>query len=170
AGGVGSVAIALLKKLGYRVIASSRRAEQEGAYLRALGADEVINARELSEPGRPLGKERWAAAVDSVGSHTLANVIAQTKYDGAVAACGLAQGPDLPATVMPFLIRDVTLVGIDSVMAPREKREAAWRRLSTDLDLQKLATMTSHSKLDDVPRLAGEILAGKTRGRVVIDL
>ncbi|HYA36114.1 MAG TPA: MDR family oxidoreductase, partial [Candidatus Binataceae bacterium] len=132
AGGVGSVAIALLKKLGYRVIASSRRAEQEGAYLRTLGADEVINARELSEPGRPLGKERWAAAVDSVGSHTLANVIAQTKYDGAVAACGLAQGPDLPATVMPFLIRDVTLVGIDSVMAPREKREAAWRRLSTD--------------------------------------
>ncbi len=170
AGGVGSVAIAVLKKLGYRVIASSRRAEQEGSYLRSLGADEVINARELSEAGRPLGKERWAAAVDSVGSHTLANVIAQTKYDGAVAACGLAQGPDLPATVIPFLVRDITLVGIDSVMAPREKREAAWRRLSTDMDLAKLDTMTSHSKLDDVPRLAGEILAGKTRGRVVIDL
>jgi acrylyl-CoA reductase (NADPH) len=170
AGGVGSVAIALLDKLGYRVVASSRRAEQEGDYLRGLGADEIINARELSEPGRPLGKERWAGAVDSVGSYTLANVLSQIKYDGAVAACGLAQGSDLPATVMPFILRDVTLAGVDSVMAPRKKREEAWRRLATDLDLAKLDSMTSRATLDEVPSLAGEILAGKTRGRVVVDL
>ncbi len=170
AGGVGSVTIALLDKLGYRVVASSRRAEQEGEYLRGLGADEIINARELSEPGRPLGKERWAGAVDSVGSYTLANVLSQTKYDGVVVACGLAQGSDLPATVMPFILRDVTLAGVDSVMAPREKREEAWRRLATDLDLAKLDSMTSRATLDEVLTLAGEILAGKTRGRVVVDL
>lgn len=170
AGGVGSVAIALLDKLGYRVVASSRRAEQEGDYLRGLGADEIINARELSEPGRPLGKERWAGAVDSVGSYTLANVLSQIKYDGVVAACGLAQGSDLPTTVMPFILRDVTLAGVDSVMAPREKREEAWGRLATDLDLAKLDSMTSRARLDEVQLLAGEILAGKTRGRVVIDL
>ncbi len=170
AGGVGSVAIALLHKLGYRVVASSRRAEQEGAYLRDLGADEILDARELSEPGRPLGKERWAGAVDSVGSRTLANVLSQISYDGAVAACGLAQGPDLPATVMPFILRDVTLAGIDSVMAPRVKREEAWQRLATDLDLAKLDRMTTRSTLDEVTRHADEILAGKTRGRIVVDL
>jgi acrylyl-CoA reductase (NADPH) len=170
AGGVGSVAIALLDKLGYRVVASSRRAEQEADYLRGLGADEIINARELSAAGSPLGQERWAGAVDSLGSRTLANVLSQIKYDGAVAACGLAQGPDLPATVMPFILRDVTLAGVNSVWTPREKREEAWDRLAMDLDLAKLNSMTSRAKLDDVPSLASEILAGKTRGRVVIDL
>ena len=170
AGGVGSVAIALLDKLGYRVVASSRRAEQEGDYLQGLGADEVINARELSGAGVPLDKERWAGAVDSVGSRTLANLLSQIQYDGAVAACGLAQGSDLPTTVMPFILRDVTLAGVDSVWAPREKREAAWDRLATDLDLAKLDNMASRARLEDVPSLAVEILAGKARGRVVIDL
>ena len=170
AGGVGSVAIALLDKLGYRVVASSRRAEQEFAYLRGLGADDIIDARELSGAGNPLGKERWAAAVDSLGSRTLANVLSQIKYDGAVAACGLAQGPDLPATVMPFILRDVTLAGVNSVQTPREKREEAWDRLAKDLDLAKLNAMTSRARLEDVPSLASEILDGKTRGRVVIDL
>ena len=170
AGGVGSVAIALLDKLGYRVVASSRRAEQEGDYLQGLGADEIIDARELSGAGNPLGKERWAGAIDSLGSRTLANVLSQIKYDGAVAACGLAQGPDLPATVMPFILRDVTLVGVNSVLTPREKREEAWDRLAKDLDLAKLNAMTSRARLEDVPFLATEILDGKTRGRVVIDL
>ena len=170
AGGVGSVAIALLDKLGYRVVASSRRAEQEGDYLQGLGADEIIDAREFSGAGVPLDKERWAAAVDSVGSRTLANVLSQIRYDGVVAACGLAQGPDLPATVMPFILRDVTLAGVNSVLTPREKREEAWGRLATDLDLAKLNSMTSRARLDDVPALAAEVLAGKTRGRVVIDL
>jgi acrylyl-CoA reductase (NADPH) len=170
AGGVGSVAIALLDKLGYRVVASSRRAEQEGDYLRALGADEIVDARELSGAGKPLDKERWAGAIDSLGSRTLANLLSQLKYDGAVAACGLAQGPDLPATVMPFILRDVTLAGVNSVVTPREKREEAWGRLATDLDLAKLSSMTSRAKLEDVPSLASEILRGKTRGRVVIDL
>jgi acrylyl-CoA reductase (NADPH) len=170
AGGVGSVAIALLHKLGYRVVAASRRAEQEGDYLQGLGADEIINAGELSGPGVPLDKERWAGAVDSLGSRALANVLSQIKYDGAVAACGLAQGADLPASVLPFILRDVTLAGVNSVFTPREKREEAWGRLATDLDLEKLKSMTSHARLDDVPTLAAEILAGKTRGRVVIDL
>ena len=170
AGGVGSVAIALLAKLGYRVVASSRRAAQEIDYLQGLGADEIIDARELSGAGNPLAKERWAGAIDSLGSRTLANVLSQIKYDGAVAACGLAQGPDLPATVMPFILRDVTLVGVNSVLTPREKREEAWDRLAKDLDLVKLNTMTSRARLEDVPFLATEILDGKTRGRVVIDL
>lgn len=171
AGGVGSVAIAVLDRLGYRVVASSRRAELEGSYLRGLGADEIIDARELSDrPARPLDKQRWAGAVDPVGSRTLANVLSHIKYDGAVAACGLAQGSDLPATVLPFILRDVTLVGVDSVMAPPEKREIAWRRLSGDLDLSKLDTMTRQARLDDVVSVAGQIVAGKTRGRVVIDL
>jgi len=117
-----------------------------------------------------LDKERWAGAVDSVGSRTLANLLSQIQYDGAVAACGLAQGSDLPTTVMPFILRDVTLAGVDSVWAPREKREAAWGRLATDLDLAKLNNMASRARLEDVPSLAVEILAGKTRGRVVIDL
>jgi acrylyl-CoA reductase (NADPH) len=170
AGGVGSVAIALLDKLGYRVVASSRRAEQERDYLRGLGADEIIDARELSGAGVPLDKERWAGAVDSLGSRTLANVLSQLKYDGTVAACGLAQGSDLPAIVMPFILRDVTLAGVNSVLTPRQKREEAWGRLATDLDLAKLNSMTSRARLEDVPALAAEILAGKTRGRVVIDL
>ena len=170
AGGVGSVAITLLDKLGYRVVAASRRAEQEGDYLHKLGADEIIDGRELSGAGVPLGKERWAGAIDSVGSQTLANVLSQIKYDGAVAACGLAQGSDLPATVLPFILRDITLAGVNSVFTPREKREEAWARLATDLDLARLNSMTSRAKLDDVPTLATEILAGKTRGRVVIDL
>ena len=170
AGGVGSVAIALLDRLGYRVVASSRRAAQEFAYLRGLGADDIIDARELSGAGNPLGKERWAGAVDTLGSRTLANVLSQIKYDGAVAACGLAQGPDLPATVMPFILRDVTLAGVNSVQTPREKREEAWDRLAKDLDLAKLNAMTSRARLEDVPSLASEILDGKTRGRVVIDL
>ena len=117
-----------------------------------------------------MDKERWAAAVDSVGSRTLANVLSQIRYDGVVAACGLAQGPDLPATVMPFILRDVTLAGVNSVLTPREKREEAWGRLATDLDLAKLNNMASRARLEDVPSLAVEILAGKTRGRVVIDL
>ena len=170
AGGVGSVAITLLKKAGWRVLASSRRAEQEGDYLKRLGADAVIDAKELGGPGRPLGRERWAAAIDSVGSHTLANVLASTRYYGVVAACGLAQGADLPATVMPFILRGVTLTGIDSVMAPRPKRLAAWSRLERDLDREKLAALTRHITLDEVPRVASEILAGSVRGRVVVDL
>jgi acrylyl-CoA reductase (NADPH) len=170
AGGVGSVAIALLDKLGYRVVASSRRAAQETNYLRGLGADEIIDARELSKTGSPLGKERWAGAVDTVGSTTLASVLSQIKYDGAAAACGLAQGSDLPTTVLPFILRNVMLVGVNSVWTSREKREEAWRRLASDLDLEKLNSMTSRATLDDVLSLATEILAGKIRGRVVIDL
>ena len=170
AGGVGSVAIALLAKLGYRVVASSRRAEQESDYLQGLGADEIIDALELSGAGNPLDKERWAGAIDSLGSWTLANVLSQIKYDGAVAACGLAQGSDLPATVLPFILRDITLAGVNSVLTPRETREEAWDRLAKDLDLAKLNAMTSRAKLEDVPFLATEILDGKTRGRVVIDL
>jgi len=170
AGGVGSVTIALLDKLGYRVVASSRRAEQEAEYLRGLGADEIIDAGDLAGAGKPLGKERWAGAIDSLGSQTLANVLSQIRYDGAVAACGLAQGPDLLATVMPFILRDVTLSGVNSVETPREKREKAWDRLAEDLDFAKLDIMTSYARLDDVPRLATEIVGGRVRGRVVVDL
>jgi len=170
AGGVGSVAIALLARLGYRVIASSRRKDSEGDYLTGLGAAEVIDAAELSAPGRPLGKERWAGAVDAVGSHTLANVIAQTRYGGVVTACGLAQGLDLPGSVAPFILRGVTLAGIDSVMRPKPDRVEAWSRLATDLDLAKLAAMTRTATLADLPQLAVEILDGKVRGRVVIDV
>jgi acrylyl-CoA reductase (NADPH) len=170
AGGVGSVAIAVLDKLGYRVVASSRRAEQEADYLRGLGADEIIDARDLSASGKPLGQERWAGAIDSVGGQTLANVLSQIKYDGTVAACGLAQGGELPSTVMPFILRDVTLAGVNSVITPRKKREEAWDRLARDLDLEKLSRMTSRARLEDVPALAREILAGQVRGRVVVDL
>lgn len=170
AGGVGSVAIALLAKKKYRVIASSRRAEEEGAYLRSLGADEVIDGRTLSEPGRPLAKERWAGAIDSVGSHTLVNVLAQTVYGGAVAACGLAQGGDLPGTVMPFILRGVRLLGVDSVQCPNLRREAAWARLAEDLDLDLLDRITTtRIPLADVPKAAETLLAGKIRGRVVVD-
>jgi acrylyl-CoA reductase (NADPH) len=170
AGGVGSVAIALLSKLGYRVIASTGRRETEGAYLTGLGASEIIDRAELSAPGRPIGAERWAGTVDSVGSHTLANALAQTSYGGAVAACGLAQGIDLPASVMPFILRGVTLAGIDSVQHPMPGRVEAWRRLSTDLDLAKLDAMSEPAVLADVPALAEAILAGKVRGRVVVDV
>ncbi|TAL32114.1 MAG: oxidoreductase [Phenylobacterium sp.] len=170
AGGVGSVAIALLARLGYRVVASSRRKDSEGAYLTDLGAAEVIDAAEFQGPARPIGKERWAGAVDSVGSHTLANVLSQTRYGGAVTACGLAQGLDLPGSVAPFILRGVTLVGIDSVMRPAPDRVEAWGRLARDLDLGKLAAMTSTATLSDLPRLGTEILDGKVRGRVVIDV
>jgi len=170
AGGVGSVAIALLAKLGYRVIASSGRKETEGDYLTGLGAAEIIDRAELAGPGRPLGRERWAGVVDAVGSHTLANALSQTRYGGAVAACGLAQGMDLPGSVAPFILRGVTLCGIDSVMAPRAKREAAWKRLAADLDLKKLAAMRVDAKLADAPALGADILDGKVRGRVVVDV
>jgi len=168
AGGVGSVAIALLSKLGYRVVASSGRKNTEGAYLTGLGAAEIIDRAELAGPARPLGRERWAGVVDAVGSHTLANAISQTRYGGAVAACGLAQGMDLPGSVAPFILRGVTLAGIDSVMAPKDKREAAWTRLAHDLDLAKLAAMRLEATLDDVPRLAAAIVEGQVRGRVVV--
>jgi acrylyl-CoA reductase (NADPH) len=169
AGGVGSVAIALLAKLGYRVVASTGRASEE-AYLQSLGAAEIIDRNELSSPGRPLGKERWAAAVDAVGSHTLANVLSQIKYDGVVAACGLAQGPDLPASVMPFILRGVTLKGVDSVMLPKERRIEAWNRLAKDLDFAKLDAMIVNASLDEVPALGQSIIEGKVRGRVVVTL
>ena len=170
AGGVGSVAIALLSKLGYRVIASTGRKDSETAYLTGLGAAEIIDRAELSAPGRPMGKERWAGAVDAVGSHTLANVIAQTRYGGAVTACGLAQGLDLPGSVAPFILRGVTLAGIDSVMCPKPRREEAWSRLAKDLDLGLLDSMTQQAVLTDVPALAEQILAGQVRGRVVVDV
>jgi acrylyl-CoA reductase (NADPH) len=170
AGGVGSIAIAVLARLGYRVVASSGRKATQGAYLAGLGAAEIIDRAELSAPGRPLAKERWAGAVDSVGSHTLANVLAATRYGGAVAACGLAQGLDLPASVAPFILRGVTLTGIDSVMRPRADRVEAWNRLARDLDLAKLDAMTSRATLADIPALGASILRGEVRGRTVIDV
>ncbi len=169
-GGVGGVAIALLSGLGYRVIASTGRKAAQTDYLTGLGAQEIIDRSELSAPGRPLGKERWAGAVDSVGSHTLVNVLAQTRYGGAVAACGLAQGMDLPGSVAPFILRGVTLAGVDSVMCPAPRRAEAWRRLATDLDLERLAAMTLDVGLEEVAALAPEILDGRVRGRVVIDV
>ena len=170
AGGVGSVAIALLSRLGYRVIASTGRAATEGGYLTALGAAEIIDRAELSSPGRPLGKERWAGAVDSVGSHTLVNVLASIRYGGAVAACGLAQGIDLPGSIAPFLLRGITLCGIDSVMQPFAGRTEAWRRLATDLDIKKLDAMIVSATLEDVPALCAAILRGEVRGRVLVDV
>lgn len=169
AGGVGSVAVAVLAKLGYRVIASTGRASEHD-YLKTLGADEIIDRSELSEPGRPLGKERWIAGVDAVGSVTLANVLAQTQYGGAVAACGLAQGMDLPTSVAPFILRGVSLLGIDSVMAPRERRLEAWRRIGSDLDLDKLDAMTTTIPLDKVLEVAPTILSGGIRGRTVVEI
>jgi acrylyl-CoA reductase (NADPH) len=168
AGGVGSVAVAVLSTLGFEVHASTGRAAEEGEYLRSLGASEVIDRAELSEPGRPMGKERWTGAVDSVGSHTLANVLAQTRYGGTVAACGLAQGMDLPASMAPFILRGVTLAGVDSVMAPRERRLQAWDRLAQHLDAAALDAFTTTRPLADAPRLATQILAGQVRGRVVL--
>jgi acrylyl-CoA reductase (NADPH) len=167
AGGVGSVAVALLARLGYEVIASTGRAE-EADYLTGLGASSILDRTELSEPGRPLGKERWVGAVDAVGSHTLANVLAGTRYGGTVAACGLAQGMDLPGSVAPFILRGVTLAGVDSVMAPKPRRLQAWQRLAQDLDRDKLDALTTTRPLADAPELAKEILAGQVRGRVVL--
>ncbi len=169
AGGVGSVAIALLAKAGWSVIASTGR-PQEADYLKGLGAAEIIDRKELSEPARPLAKERWAAGVDSVGSHTLANLLSMTKYRGAIAACGLAGGMDLPSFVAPFILRGVSLLGIDSVMAPKALRLEAWSRLARDLDRAKLAAMASTIGLDEVVATGRAILEGKVRGRVVVEI
>jgi acrylyl-CoA reductase (NADPH) len=168
-GGVGSVAIALLSRLGYTVVASTGRTA-EAAHLQALGAIVVIDRAELSNPGKPLAKERWAAVVDSVGSHTLANACASTQYGGAVAACGLAQGMDFPASVAPFILRGITLYGIDSVMAALAKREQAWARLARDLDISKLDAITTEIGLEDAIGVAADLLAGTVRGRVVVKL
>lgn len=168
-GGAGSIAIALLSRLGYRVVASTGRLD-EADYLRELGAAEIIDRRSLSEPGAPIGKERWAGAIDSVGSHTLANVLAQTRYRGAVAAFGLAQGADLPGSVLPFILRNVTLAGIDSVNAPQDVRVQAWARLARDLEPGKLARATQIVPLVEVPSLAGPVLLGQVRGRTVVDV
>ncbi|MFM7064505.1 MAG: MDR family oxidoreductase [Actinomycetes bacterium] len=167
AGGVGSIAVALLARGGFEVLASTGRAETAD-YLRSLGAAEIIDRSELAEPGRPLGKERWGAVVDCVGSHTLANALAGTRYGGTVAACGLAQGMDLPASVAPFILRGVTLAGVDSVMAARDLRLEAWGRLATDLDRETLALATTTRPLSDAPGLAADVLAGQVRGRVVL--
>jgi acrylyl-CoA reductase (NADPH) len=168
-GGVGSVAVALLSKLGYRVVASTGRINEAEA-LKALGAAEVIDRAELSSPGKPLAKERWAGVVDSVGSHTLANACAGTKYRGAVAACGLAQGMDFPGSVAPFILRGVTLYGIDSVMAPKALREQAWARLAKDLDLAKLDSLVREIPLAGALQAGADILAGKVRGRLVVNV
>jgi acrylyl-CoA reductase (NADPH) len=169
AGGVGSVAIAILAKLGYPVIASTGRPE-EAAYLKGLGAAEIIDRKELSGPGRPLTKERWAGGIDSVGSSTLANMLSMTRYGGAVAACGLAGGMDLPGSVAPFILRGVSLLGIDSVMCPLPLRQEAWRRLESDLDRDKIAAMTSEIGLADVIAAGKRIVEGQVRGRIVVKI
>jgi acrylyl-CoA reductase (NADPH) len=168
-GGVGSVAIAILSSRGYRVVASTGKLA-ETDYLKSLGAAEVIDRAALSAPGKPLQKERWAGVIDSVGSHTLVNATAQIRYGGVVAACGLAQGMDFPASVAPFILRAVRLIGIDSVMAPKEKRLAAWSRLATDLDPVKLDRITQEISLGEALQKAPEILAGKVRGRLVVNV
>ena len=168
-GGVGTIAIALLARLGFTVHASTGRLN-EAAHLQALGAAEVIDRATLSAPGKPLQKERWAAAVDSVGSHTLANVCASLKYGGAVAACGLAQGMDLPASVAPFILRGVALLGVDSVMAPYARRAKAWERLARELPPEVLASNTETIALADAPAVAARLLQGQVRGRVVVDV
>ena len=169
AGGVGSVALAVLSKLGWHVIATTGRPE-EADYLKGLGASEIIERKELSGPGRPLAKERWIAGVDSVGSHTLANILASTKYGGAIAACGLAQGLDLPATVAPFILRNVALLGVESVNCPKSKRIEAWNRLAHDLDHAKLQAITKTITFDEVIPTARALLEGKVRGRVVVEV
>jgi acrylyl-CoA reductase (NADPH) len=169
AGGVGSVATAILSKLGYRVVASTGRMA-EADYLRDLGAAEVIDRAELSGPAKPLAKERWAGGIDSVGSTTLANVLSMTKYGGAVAACGLAAGMDLPTSVAPFILRGVCLLGIDSVMCPIERRNVAWSRLASDLDRRKLAEITQEIGLEEVVGAGAKILAGQVRGRIVVKI
>ena len=169
AGGVGSVATAVLSKLGYHVIASTGRAS-EADYLKSIGAAEVIDRNELSAAGKPLAKERWAGGVDSVGSTTLANLLSMTKYGGAIAACGLAAGMDLPSSVAPFILRGVCLLGIDSVMCPLPPRKAAWQRLASDLDRTKLSEITTEIPLDEVPDWGAKILAGQVRGRIVVKI
>ncbi len=168
-GGVGSVATALLARLGHRVVAATGKAA-EADYLAKLGAAAVIDRAELAAPGKPMQKERWAAVVDAVGSHTLANALAQTRYGGTVAACGLAQGNDLPTTVLPFILRGVTLAGVDSVMAPPALRRQAWERLARDLDPALLEAMTSEVALDGVAEAAQRLMAGQVRGRIVVRL
>ncbi|PSC06420.1 oxidoreductase [Alsobacter soli] len=168
-GGVGSVAISLLSKLGWRVIASTGRTS-EAEYLKELGASEIIDRNELSGPAKPLAKERWAAGVDSVGSHTLANLLSMTRYNGAIAACGLAGGMDLPSSVAPFILRGVALLGVDSVMATKERRQEAWARLDRDLDRAKLAALTSTIPFDKVIETGRAILDGAVRGRVVVEI
>jgi acrylyl-CoA reductase (NADPH) len=169
AGGVGSVAIAILAKRGFAVHAVTGRL-QEADYLKSLGATEIVDRKELAGPAKPLAKERWAGAIDAVGSTTLANVLSMTRYGGAVAACGLAGGMDLPGSVAPFILRGVCLYGIDSVMCPVERRREAWKRLETDLDRQKLGTMTREIGLSDVFGVAPEILSGQVRGRIVVKI
>ncbi len=168
-GGVGSVAVALLSKLGYTVVAATGKASEE-AYLKQLGASSVIDRAELAAPGKPLQKERWAGVVDAVGSHTLVNACAQTRYGGVVAACGLAQGADFPSTVMPFILRGVTLAGIDSVMAPLARRQQAWNRLAKDLDTAKLEAMVEEVPLERAVEKAADLMSGKVRGRVVVKI
>jgi acrylyl-CoA reductase (NADPH) len=169
AGGVGSVATAVLSKLGYHVIASTGR-PSEAPYLKGLGAAEVIDRNEVSGPPKPLAKERWAGGIDSVGSTTLANLLSMTRYGGAIAACGLAAGMDLPSSVAPFILRAVCLLGIDSVMCPMGLRKAAWNRLATDLDPTKLSEITHEISLDQVIGEAARILAGQVRGRIVVKI
>jgi acrylyl-CoA reductase (NADPH) len=169
AGGVGSVATAVLSKLGYHVIASTGRLS-EADYLKSLGAAEVIDRAELSGPAKPLAKERWAGGIDSVGSTTLANLLSMTRYRGAIAACGLAAGMDLPSSVAPFILRGVCLLGIDSVMCPIELRKSAWSRLANDLDRTKLAEITHEIGLDGVIDAGAKILAGQVRGRIVVKI
>ena len=168
-GGVGSFAIALLAKLGYTVVASTGRVN-EADYLKKLGASDIIDRQSLSEPGKPLGKERWAGAVDSVGSHTLVNVCAGMRYGGVVAACGLAQGMDFPATVAPFILRGVTLAGIDSVMRPLEDRVEAWERLAALINHELLEDISTTIPLDNVVETASQLLEGKVRGRIIVDV
>ena len=169
AGGVGTTAIVILSHLGYRVIASTGRTSEE-PFLKSLGAAGVVDRSEFSGPVKALAKTRWAGAIDSVGSVTLANVISQINIDGTVAACGLAQGMDLPTSVAPFILRGVKLIGINSVATPMPRRLKVWERLVKDLDLAKLHALTTHVKLDDVPKIAADIVAGKVRGRVVVDI
>jgi acrylyl-CoA reductase (NADPH) len=170
AGGVGSIAIALLAARGFRVHASTGRGDELGEYLHGLGATALVDRRTLGEPGKPLQGQRWAAAIDSVGSTTLANVLAQTNYGGVVTSCGLAQGADLPTTVMPFILRAVSLIGINSVDAPLPQREESWRRLGTDLDLARLDGLTQEIALGEAFDAAARILAGKVHGRTVVDV
>jgi acrylyl-CoA reductase (NADPH) len=169
AGGVGSIAVALLAKLGYSVTAATGRPE-ETEYLQSLGAKTVVNRSDFNGPAKPLAKTRWAGAIDSVGSTTLANVLSQMQPDGAVAACGLAQGMDLPTSVAPFILRGVRLIGINSVTVPEARRLTTWKRLKDDLDTAKLHALTTTITLADIPRVAAEIVAGKVRGRVVVDV
>jgi acrylyl-CoA reductase (NADPH) len=169
AGGVGSVALVLLSKLGYNAVAATRRVEEE-AFLKSLGATSILDAKELNTPVKPLARARWAGGIDNVGSVTLANILSQTKDEGVITAVGLAQGMDLPTSVAPFILRGVRLIGINSVTTPLARRKAAWDRLVRDLDMAKLHALTRHVKLEDVPAVAADLVAGKVRGRVVVDL